>query len=66
MSGITQVLPGEGDATDGHGAPHRRSFLSLGGATLLVGGVAGCAAAARPAGTADRGYHGPSRGRPDR
>jgi CubicO group peptidase (beta-lactamase class C family) len=53
MSDSTQALPENGDAAHAHDAPHRRSFLKLGGATLLAGGVAAStAAAARPAGTA--------------
>jgi CubicO group peptidase (beta-lactamase class C family) len=53
MSDSTQVLGENGDAGHAHGAPPRRNFLKLGGATLLAGGVAAStAAAARPAGTA--------------
>ena len=52
MSDTTQMRPGNGGDARGHRAPRRRSFLKLGGATLLAGGVVGSTAAARPADTA--------------
>jgi len=59
MSDDTQ-MPG-GDSADGHGAPHRRSVLKLGGATLLAGGVAATTAAvARPAATPAQASAGPA------
>src|SRR5579871_522699 len=53
MSDSTHVPPENDDAAHAHDAPHRRSFLKLGGATLLASGVAASTvAAARPAGAA--------------
>jgi CubicO group peptidase (beta-lactamase class C family) len=50
MSDSTRAIPAGNEAADDGGEPRRRSFLKLGGVTLLAGGVAAStAAAARPA-----------------